>query len=70
MEISGIPGAATSLAATQLSVDVKFSIQRDALDVASTQMAQLLESVAVPAGLTFGPDGPSKGDQRRVIATL
>lgn len=70
MELSGIPAGATSMAAVQLAVDVQFGMQRKALDAASSQMTQLLDSMPVPAGLTFGPDGPSKGDQRRFLANL
>lgn len=70
MDVSGIPAAASAMGALQLGVDVGVNMQRTALDTATSQMAQLLETMPVPAGLTFGPDGPSKGDQRRVIATL
>ena len=70
MDATGIAAESVSVGNAQLNAQVQFSLQRTAHDVVESQVAQLLHSVSIPAGLTFTPNGPSAGAQRNFIADL
>lgn len=70
MDVAAIAQMSMNASAAKLQASVQTSMQRSAMDQAQTQASQLLQSIEVPAGLTFTPDGPSEGTQRTFIADL
>lgn len=72
MDVSGLSTALTNVSSARLALDVSSVVLDKALDSATQQSRELLDSLSVsePPGLTFSPAGLSPGRVSRFVADL
>ena len=70
MDVAAIAQMSMNASASKVQAAVQTTMQRSAMDQAQTQASQILQSIEVPAGLTFTPEGPSEGTSKSFIAEL
>ena len=72
MDVSGFSTALTNVSSARLALDVSTAVLDKALDSATQQSRELLDSLSVsePPGLTFSPAGLSPGRVSRFVADL
>ncbi len=72
MDVSGLSTALTNVSSARLALDVSTAVLDKALDSATQQSRELLDSLSVsePPGLTFSPAGLSPGRVSRFVADL